>query len=227
MSSRAASLFASHAKQWADTPTSSISNRGHQTTVKSMVNDPDALVLASLENDVQRLHEINSLARKQHVKRNELLPRYQDYISNFIATGRKPNAIVVRNMIWAFDVLDLDYGMNLATYINRQGGASMPEGFRRDFYNYWYASIGDLAVAQMRNSAPITHHISVVYNDMIAHPERDIVDRIRAAVFSGQGACIESTQPSDAKILYELALELDPKCGVSRRLQRLKAVKPT
>lgn len=218
---KASALFASHAQKWSSTSAGSSFNRGHHAPVNT-VRDAASLLLASLENDIQRLHEINSLTRKQAVKAAELLPRYRDYIAKLIAANRKPDAILVRNMIWAFDVPDLDYAMALATYIDKQGGATMPDGFRRDFYNYWYASIGDLAVEQMRNQLPITQHIGVVYADMMAHPERDIVDRIRAAVLSGQGGAIESTDALAAAQLYEKALVLDPKCGMFRRLKQLQ-----
>ena len=232
MSGGAALLFAQHNKAWVEKQSGAsprpVTHRGYQAPVAaSRASDsPDTpIMLAALENDTQRLHEINSISRKQEVKRAELIPRYRDYLAKHIAAGKKPGAVLVRNMIWAFDALDLDHGMTLAAYIDSKGGATMPEGFRRDFYNYWYATIGDTAVAQMRANEPITRHITTVYTDMIAHPERDIVDRIRAAVLSGQGGAVEVADPAAAAMLYEQAMELDPKCGMSRRLKQLR--KPT
>ena len=76
----------------------------------------------------------------------------------------------------------------------------------------------------MRGNKPITHHIAMVYNDMAAHPERDIVDRIQAAVLSGKAGSIEASDPVTAANLYEQALALDPRCGMSRRLKQLRKI---
>jgi hypothetical protein len=181
------------------------------------------LMRASIDNDVQRLHEINSLTRKQEVKRTELLPRYRDYLTQHMAEHKKPGPVLVRNMIWAFDTEDLDYGMVLADYCLKQGGAVMPEGFKRDFANYVLGTVGDIAVSQMTNKQPVTDHITTIAEWMHDHPEWDIVDKIKAAVLKGEGGWLEQNAALEsALICYEQAQALDSGVNLRRKIKQLK-----
>ena len=151
-------------------------------------DSPDSpLMLAALANDTQRLHEINSISRKQAVKRAELIPRYRDYLTKHIAAGKRPGAVLVRNMIWAFDTDQIDYAMSLASYAYAKGGAVMPEGFKRDFANYILGTVGDIAAAQTSTGQSVTDHICTVAEWLHDHTEWDIVDKIKAALLKGQG----------------------------------------
>ncbi|OQX16186.1 MAG: hypothetical protein BWK73_04800 [Thiothrix lacustris] len=183
------------------------------------------LMLASIAIDVQRLHEINSITRKQAVKRDELLPRklYRDYLANHMTAGKKPGAVMVRMMIWAFDVGDVDYGMQLATYIHGKGVAVMPEGFKRDFPNYILGTVGDYAAAQLTNAQTVTDHICTVTRWLAEHPEWDIVDKIKAAVLKGEGGWLEQNDAKEAALLnYEQAHELDRGVNLRRKIKSLK-----
>lgn len=217
----------SHREKW----------RQHKAATLQAVHQPPAvlsrradspdipLMLASLENDEQRLHNINSLSSKQEVKRAELLPRYRAYLIKHMADGKKPGPVLVRNMIWSFDTDDLAFGMQCAAYIMQQGGAVMPEGFKRDFPNYILGTVGDLAVQQMKDSQPVTDYILTVYAWLHDHPEWDVVDKIRAAVLKGMGGYQEQNSGNPITILelYEKAQELDPLVNLRRKITSLKA----
>jgi hypothetical protein len=182
------------------------------------------MMLASLSNDVERLHMLNSINRKQEVKRSELLPRYRDYLTKHMAHERKPGAVLVRNMIWAFDTEDLDYGMTLAEYCMGQGGAVMPESFKRNFPNYILGTVGDVAVAQMTANTPITDHICRVHEWMGEHPEWDIVDKIAAAVYKGTGGWLEANAATESALMcYETAQALDAGVNLRRKIKQLSS----
>lgn len=215
-------IIQSHKDKWRQ------QQAGHQPPVSTSapreVAGPDyPMMLVSLGNDVERLHTLNSLQRKQAVKREELIPRYRDYLTKHMSHERKPGAVLVRVMIWAFDVMDLNYGMRLATYAYVQGGAVMPEGFKRDFANYALGTVGDIAVSQMTNKQPITDHITTVAEWMHDHPEWDIVDKIRAAVLKGEGGWLEQNAALEsALICYEQAQALDSGVNLRRKIKQLK-----
>lgn len=198
----------------------------HQPPVGTLrpSDSPDPpLMLASLANDVQRLHEINSLQRKQAVKRDELLPRYRDYTAKHMTSGKKPGAVLVRVMIWAFDVGDVDYGMSIAAYIHAKGGATMPEGFKRDFANYALGTVGDYAVAQKTAGQVITDHICTVSQWLADNPHWDIVDKIKAAVYKGEGGWLEQNNaPETALTSYEQAQALDRGVNLRRKIKQLR-----
>lgn len=182
----------------------------------------DQLMLEGLENDILRLKTVNSFSRKQEIKRLELLPRYRDYLTTYMLNGKKPSTVLIRNMIWAFDAEDPEYAMTLATYALKQGGATMPEGFKRDFPNYVLGTVGDLAVNQAKDKKPITPYIETVYAWLNEHPHWDIVDKIKAEVLKGLAFYLESHNPTHALELFEQAQVLDSGANVRRKIASLK-----
>ena len=220
-------IIQSHKDKWrqhqAATNPQQAAHRPPVVTSRSGDSHDTPLMLASLENDVQRLHEINSLQRKQAVKSAELLPRYRDYVTSHMTAGKKPGPVLVRVMIWAFDVGDVDYGMQLAEYIHEKGGAVMPEGFKRNFANYALGTVGDIAVSQMTNKQPVTDHITTVAEWMHDHPQWDIVDKIKAAVLKGQGGWLEQNAALESALIsYEQAQALDSGVNLRRKIKQLK-----
>lgn len=209
-----------HKEKWRRYQTAQQQARPLSPVMPALIDNP--LMQASLDNDIQRLHEVNSFARKQAIKRTELLPRYRDYLATHMAGNKPPNAVLVRNMIWAFDVEDLEYAMALATYALNQGGATMPEGFKRDFPNYVLGTVGDLSVAQARDKKTITPYIETVYNWLNEHPQWDIVDKIKAAVLKGLGCYVEDHDPIQALALFEQAQTLDSGTNLRRKIASLK-----
>ena len=202
-------------KQAAHQPPAAASRR------QDSIDDP--MTLASLHNDVERLHGVNSLASKQLIKASELLPRYAVYLDKQMVAGKKPGSVMVRAMIWAFDTDNLDQGMTYACYIQGQGGAVMPDGFKRDFPNYILGTVGDIAAKQVSDNTPVTDHITTINEWMTANPQWDIVDKIKAAVLKGAGGWLEANAATEPAIhCYEQALALDSSVGLKRRINRLR-----
>ncbi|CAI8790845.1 phage terminase small subunit [Pseudomonas sp. IT-P218] len=87
---------------------------------------------AALDQDLERLSAMKgALAGRQLLKRDELLPKYQDYIQRYIESGLNfPNRILVQVMIWLFDTAQFDDALELADFAIEQG-QQMPERFKR------------------------------------------------------------------------------------------------
>ncbi|MGO1273377.1 MAG: phage terminase small subunit, partial [Pseudomonas helleri] len=86
---------------------------------------------AALDLDLQRLSDLKNLASKQSLKRDELLPKYQDYVQRYCESGLNfPNRILVQVMIWLFDTAEFEDGLELADFAIEQG-QEMPERFKR------------------------------------------------------------------------------------------------
>ena len=89
------------------------------------------LMEASLDQDLLRLSEIKGLAGRQALKREELLPKYQDFIQRYMDSGLvMPNRVLVQVMVWLFDTEQFEDGLALADFAIEQG-QEMPERFRR------------------------------------------------------------------------------------------------
>lgn len=89
------------------------------------------LMEASLDQDLERLSALKNLASKQALKREELVPKYQDFIQRYMESGLvMPNRVLVQVMIWLFDTEQFEDGLELADFAISQG-QEMPERFKR------------------------------------------------------------------------------------------------
>jgi hypothetical protein len=107
------------------------------------------LMEASLDQDLQRLSDIKGLAGRQALKREELLPKYQDFIQRYMDSGLvMPNRVLVQVMVWLFDTEQFEDGLTLADFAIGQG-QEMPERFkRRDVQTFVADAVIDWAYAE-------------------------------------------------------------------------------
>ncbi|WP_431078108.1 phage terminase small subunit [Pseudomonas siliginis] len=107
------------------------------------------LMEAALDQDLQRLSDIKGLAGRQALKREELLPKYQDFIQRYMDSGLvMPNRVLVQVMVWLFDTEQFEDGLALADFAIGQG-QEMPERFkRRDVQTFVADSVIDWAYAE-------------------------------------------------------------------------------
>ncbi|WP_426205076.1 phage terminase small subunit [Pseudomonas sp. TWP3-1] len=104
---------------------------------------------ASLDQDLERLSAIKGLAGRQALKREELLPKYQDFIQRYMESGLvMPNRVLVQVMVWLFDTEQFEDGLELADFAIEQG-QEMPERFkRRDVQTFVADAVIDWAYAE-------------------------------------------------------------------------------
>ncbi|WP_367082566.1 phage terminase small subunit [Pseudomonas sp. HOU2] len=94
------------------------------------------LMQASLDEDLKRLSDLKNLASKQTLKRNELLPKYQDFIQRYMDSGLvMQNPVLVQVMVWLFDTEQFEDGLELADFAIEQG-QEMPERFKRNVQTF-------------------------------------------------------------------------------------------
>jgi len=107
------------------------------------------LMEASLDQDLQRLSDIKGFAGRQALKREELLPKYQDFIQRYMDSGLvMPNRVLVQVMVWLFDTEQFEDGLALADFAIGQG-QEMPERFkRRDVQTFVADAVIDWAYAE-------------------------------------------------------------------------------
>ena len=91
---------------------------------------------AALDQDLARLSDLKNLASKQSLKREELLPKYQEYVQRYCESGLNfPNRVAVQVMVWLFDTAQFDDALELADFLMEQG-QQMPERFKRDIQTF-------------------------------------------------------------------------------------------
>ncbi|MDL5601664.1 phage terminase small subunit [Bacillus subtilis] len=100
---------------------------------------------AAMAQDLERLSAIKGLAGRQALKREELLPKYQDFIQRYLDSGLvMPNPVLVQVMVWLFDTEQFEDGLALADFAIEQG-QQMPERFKRDVQTFVADAVIDWA----------------------------------------------------------------------------------
>jgi len=108
------------------------------------------LMEAALAQDLERISAINSRESRQQLKRDELLPKYLDYVQRYRDSGLSyPNAVVVQVLVWLFDTVQFEAGLDLALFCIDQG-QELPERFRRDIPTFVADEVIDWAEAEQK-----------------------------------------------------------------------------
>lgn len=104
---------------------------------------------AALDQDLARLSDLKNLASKQSLKREELLPKYQEYVQRYCESGLNfPNRVAVQVMVWLFDTAQFEDALELADFLMEQG-QEMPERFkRRDIQTFVADAVCEWAYAE-------------------------------------------------------------------------------
>lgn len=107
-----------------------------------------ALMTSALAEDLARLSDLNSMADRQRLKRDELLPKYLDYVQRYRESGlNHPNQVLMQVLVWLFDTEQFEAGLDLALFAIEQGQA-LPERFRRDVPTFVADAVIDWAEAE-------------------------------------------------------------------------------
>lgn len=91
-----------------------------------------ALMTTAMDADLERISAINSREARQALKRDELLPKYLDYVQRYRESGlNHPNPVLMQVLVWLFDTAQFEAGIELADFAIGQG-QQLPERFKRD-----------------------------------------------------------------------------------------------
>ena len=122
------------------------------TALSSPANGQKHLKLMedALAVDLARISEINSHELRRQLKRDELLPKYQEYVQRYRDSGLSfPNSVLMYVLIWLFDTADFEKGLELADFAISQDQA-LPERFNRDIPTFVADEVIDWAEAEYK-----------------------------------------------------------------------------
>ena len=198
-----------------------------ETALSSPANARKNLMLqeAALDQDLERLSAINGLAGRQALKRDELLPKYQDYVQRYCESGLNfPNRVLVQVMIWLFDTDEFDDGMELAHFAIGQG-QQMPERFKRDIQTFVADAVCDWAYAEYKAKRSPEPYLSDLLS--LVDGEWELTEQIPAKYHKLVGLrAMEAKDWELALLHFNRATELHPSIGVGVRVENcLRALK--
>jgi hypothetical protein len=180
------------------------------------------LMEASLDQDLERLSALKNLASKQSLKREELLPKYQDFIQRYMESGLvMPNRVLVQVMVWLFDTEQFEDGLELADFAIEQG-QQMPERFkRRDVQTFVADAVIEWAYAEynaQRSPEPYLSDLLPRVDD-----EWELTEQIPSKYHKLIGIrAMEAEQWETALKHLERSTELYSKAGNETRIQKCR-----
>lgn len=108
------------------------------------------LMKDALAGDLERISAINSREQRQMLKRDELLPKYLEYVQRYRESGLNfPNPVLAYVLVWLFDTEQFTQGLELADFGMSQGQA-LPERFDRDIPTFVADAVIDWAEAEFK-----------------------------------------------------------------------------
>ena len=180
---------------------------------------------AALDLDLKRLSDLKNLASKQSLKRDELLPKYQDYVQRYCESGLNfHNRVVVQVMVWLFDTEQFEDGLELADFAMEQGQV-MPERFKRDIQTFVADAVVEWAMVEYQANRSPEPYLSNLLPRVDG--EWQLTEQIPAKYHKLIGIrAMEAKAWETALQHFERATALYPKVGVDTRMDNChKALK--
>lgn len=177
---------------------------------------------AALDQDLARISDLKNLASKQSLKRDELLPKYQEYVQRYCESGLNfPNRVAVQVMVWLFDTVQFEDALELADFLMEQG-QEMPERFkRRDIQTFVADAIFEWASAEDSAQRSPEPYLSNMLPRVDG--EWDLTEQIPSKYHKLIGArAIEAGQLETALKHLERSTELYAQAGNNTRIKKIR-----
>jgi tetratricopeptide (TPR) repeat protein len=176
-----------------------------------------ALMTSALAEDCARLSDLNSLADRQRLKREELLPKYLDYVQRYRDSGlNHPNPVLMQVLVWLFDTEQFEQALTLADFAMQQG-QSLPERFKRDIPTFVADTLIEWAETEHEAKRSPEPYLSQLLPRVDG--EWQLYERIPARFHKLLGIiAMEQEQWTEAITRFERAAELYPAIGVKTRI---------
>ncbi|OCW19756.1 terminase [Pseudomonas aylmerensis] len=177
---------------------------------------------AALDQDLARISAINGLAGRQALKRDELLPKYQEYVQRYCESGLVfPNRVAVQVLVWLFDTAQFEDALELADVLIEQG-QQMPERFkRRDIQTFVADAVCEWAYAEYKANRSPEPYLSDLLP--LVDGEWQLTEQIPSKYHKLIGIrAMEAEQWETALNHLERSTELYAQAGNDTRIKRVR-----
>lgn len=172
----------------------------------------------ALAQDLERVSAINSRELRQQLKRDELLPKYLDYVQRYRDSGLSfPNLVVMQVLVWLFDTEQFEAGLDLANFAMSQD-QQLPERFKRDVPTFVADAVIDWAEAEYKAKRSPEPYLSNLLP--LVDGEWKLFERIPARYHKQIGIlALDQREFAKAITHFERAEALYEGIGVGTRLE--------
>lgn len=172
----------------------------------------------ALQVDLERLSGFNSLEQRQILKRDELLPKYMEYVGRYRESGLNfPNQVLMYVVIWLFDTAEFEQGLELAEFAMGQG-QQLPERFNRDVATFVADEVITWAEAEYKAQRSPEPYVSNLLPRVDG--EWKLFERIPARYYKVLGILAMDAKDWRTAIQHlERAEAIYPEIGIGTRLK--------
>lgn len=177
-----------------------------------------ALMISAMDADLERISAINSREARQALKRDELLPKYLDYVKRYRESGlNHPNPVLMQVLVWLFDTAQFEAGLDLADFAIGQG-QELPERFKRDVQTFVADEVIDWAEAEHKAGRSPEPYVSNLLP--LVDGEWKLFERIPARYHKLLGVLAMDRKDWATAVQHlNRATDLYPEIGVKTRLE--------
>jgi len=175
------------------------------------------LMVDALNLDLDRLSAIDSRELRQQLKRDELLPKYLNYVERYLDSKLIfPNPVMMQVLVWLFDTQQFIQGLQLAQVAMAQG-QELPERFKRNVQTFVADEVIEWAETEYKAGRTPEPYVSDLLH--LVDGEWQLFERIPARYHKLLGIIgIDLEDWPQAIAHFERAIELYPEIGVGTRL---------
>lgn len=175
-------------------------------------------MLVKLAADRRRLHDLQSIERRAEVKR-EILPDYVPWVDGVLAGNQGvQDDILMTVMVWRIDAGDLTGAIEIARYAIDHNLA-MPDQYKRGTACLIAEEAAEMALKGGSENPGDADQLIAIGNLV---EDQDMPDEVRAKLLKAIGYAVAPIQPGTAKEILKRALELHPKVGVKKDIERIE-----
>lgn len=180
------------------------------------------LVLQSLNDDINRLHEIPAIPEKQLMK-VQLLAKYMPIVNAYLTSGTQyKNDVLVYCIIWSIDVENFEQAISLADVAIAQN-QTMPPNFKRELSDFVVEELAEWACKQAKANQSASPYIDHVIErvEQKEWPVGELI--ITGKLYRYAGQIAENFEEfATALALYEKAMAVNDQAGCKGRIRALK-----
>ncbi|MFW2000717.1 phage terminase small subunit [Acinetobacter ursingii] len=191
--------------------------------------------LLQLNSDKNRLKNIQSKQNKVELKR-QLLPNYKPYIQGILEV--KPgvqDAVVTEILVWAIDIGEYDFALDLAEYV-LEHGLKLPDRFERSEACFITEDIADEFLKVLKTDVQVDITVlerleSLITDESLDKSKRDMPDEVKAKLYLALGKAeirlitgeqlVDLVHATRARDFLDQACKLDDKCGGRTDLNKM------
>lgn len=150
----------------------------------------EALVTASLTEDLAALKTLASRERKEAMKRETLIPKYGDYVERLKAAGSR-HELLGYWLVWLFDAGMLVEACEYAAW-GLDAGLKLPERFQSDIHFFIASQVIEWAEKEFNAGRSPEPFLSDQYRRQTAEPEKwNLPDELAARYHRLRGLMAE------------------------------------